>query len=243
MERENYINIQGWMVSELGLKGNELLVYAIIYGFSQDGKSVFAGSSKYLAEWLSTSQNTIFTILKKLVEKKYLIKIEKVINNIKLYDYKINLDPTKKFGSLPKNLVGGVQKFGSILNIDNIQTSKEMEYSNIEKKEIYKEKKDKFYEFWALYPKQRAGSKQKAQIAYLKVLKEKRATEEHLLAKVKEYANSREVREGFAKGCAAWLNDDRFNSDYNGGTNNGIGKDYNRENTGEYSGLGRKIGF
>ena len=241
MENENYIVVQGWMVNELHLKGNELFVFALIYGFSQDGQSVFSGSSKYLADWLSTSQNTIFTILKKLVEKNYIIKIEKVVNNIKLYDYKINLDPTKKFGTLPKNLVGGVKKIGTIINIDNIESSNSVDNINKEKKEISKEKKE-FEDFWAIYPKQRAGSKQKALIAYLKVLKEKRATAEHLLAKVKEYANSREVREGFAKGCAAWLNDDRFNSDYNGGTNNGIGKDYNRENTGEYSGLGRKIG-
>ena len=30
---ENFIMIQGWMVNMLNLKGNELLVYAIIYGF------------------------------------------------------------------------------------------------------------------------------------------------------------------------------------------------------------------
>lgn len=130
--------------------------------------------------------------------------------------------------------------YGKNLDYNNTKTTSNTEIINNTKKEISKEKKE-FEDFWAIYPKQRAGSKAKALVAYLKVLKEKRATEEHLLAKVKEYANSREVREGYAKGCAAWLNDDRFNSDYNGG-NNGIGKDYNRENTGEYSGLGRKIG-
>ena len=35
MNADNYINIQGWMRTDLDLKGNELLVYAIIYGFSQ----------------------------------------------------------------------------------------------------------------------------------------------------------------------------------------------------------------
>ncbi len=28
----NYIAIQGWMVEQLGLKGNELLAYALIHG-------------------------------------------------------------------------------------------------------------------------------------------------------------------------------------------------------------------
>ena len=39
----NYINIQGWMVSKLNLKGNDLLIYAIIYGFSQTNNQRFTG--------------------------------------------------------------------------------------------------------------------------------------------------------------------------------------------------------
>lgn len=31
---------------------------------------------------------------------------------------------------------------------------------------------------------------------------------------VKLYSKSDEVAKGFAKGCAAWLNDDRFNNFY-----------------------------
>ena len=237
MENENYIVVQGWMVNELHLKGNELFVFALIYGFSQDGQSVFRGSSSYVAEWLNITKRSALDILKNLTDKGYLIKQEQEIaNNLKLCSYKIS-EAVKKFhrGGENFSLGGGEKTSPNNTNIDNNIDN------NKEKKEISKEKKE-FEDFWAMYPKQRAGSKQKALVAYLKVLKEKRATAEHLMAKVKEYASSREVREGFAKGCAAWLNDDRFNSDYNGGGNNGIGKDYNRENTGEYSGLGRKIG-
>ena len=32
---KNYLNIQGWMVQDLELKGNELLAYALIFGFCQ----------------------------------------------------------------------------------------------------------------------------------------------------------------------------------------------------------------
>ena len=35
VEKENYVVVQGWMITELGLKGNELLIYAVIHGFSQ----------------------------------------------------------------------------------------------------------------------------------------------------------------------------------------------------------------
>ena len=34
---DNYVAIQGWMITDLNLKGNDLLIYAVIYGFSQDG--------------------------------------------------------------------------------------------------------------------------------------------------------------------------------------------------------------
>lgn len=242
MERENYINIQGWMVTDLHLKGNELLTFALVYGFCQDGESIFQGSSRYIAEWLGSSPQTALNTLKSLQEKNLVIITVKTINNIKCFNYQINFDTVQNFWGVSKNWTGGVQKLDrgcpKIRQLPNNTNN----YIN-NNKPPFISTLNKFLEFWALYPKQRAGSKQKAQIAYLKVLKEKRATEEHLLAKVKEYANSREVREGFAKGCAAWLNDDRFNSNYTGGTNNGIGKDYNRENTGEYSGLGRKIGF
>ena len=54
-----YINIQAWMRTELDLKGNDLLVYAIIYGFSQDGDSKFSGSLQYLADWCGCTKQGI----------------------------------------------------------------------------------------------------------------------------------------------------------------------------------------
>ena len=67
-----------------------------------------------------------------------------------------------------------------------------------------------FLKFWSVYPKKRAGSRDKAYSAYCRVLKERRATSDELLASAEKYAVSTEVARGFAKGCAAWLNDDRF---------------------------------
>ena len=52
-----YIVIQDWMISDLQLKGNELLTYALIYGFSQDGESEFKGSLKYISEFLGVKKN------------------------------------------------------------------------------------------------------------------------------------------------------------------------------------------
>jgi len=44
MKNENYITVLGWMVNELQLSGNEMVLYALIYGFSHDGKSKFNGN-------------------------------------------------------------------------------------------------------------------------------------------------------------------------------------------------------
>lgn len=71
-----------------------------------------------------------------------------------------------------------------------------------------------FEAFWEAYPKQRAGNKQKALAAYVRALREKRSDAAGLQKAVELYAASDEVARGFAKGCAAWLNNDRFNDEY-----------------------------
>ena len=59
----NYINIQGWMISRLNLKGNELIMYALIHGFCQDKKSVYSLSFDYLQKWLNASRDTVAAVL------------------------------------------------------------------------------------------------------------------------------------------------------------------------------------
>ena len=72
IRNENYIVITGWMINELDLKPNELLVYALIHGFSQDGKSAFNGGIRYIMEWTKLTKQTCISILKTLREKKYI---------------------------------------------------------------------------------------------------------------------------------------------------------------------------
>ena len=66
---DNYINIQGWMISRLGLSGASLIIYAIIYGFSQDGESTFQGSRQYLADWCGCSLSGVKKCLRQLQER------------------------------------------------------------------------------------------------------------------------------------------------------------------------------
>lgn len=97
------------------------------------------------------------------------------------------------------------------ITVNNTVSSTVEEQIRIDKnKEIYKES---FDVFWKVFPKQRIGNKEKAFTSYCRVLKEKRCTQDGLLNAVKMYAQSDEVKRGYAKGCAAWLNDDRFNNE------------------------------
>ena len=65
---ENYILIQGWMRTEMGLSGAALMVYATIYGFSQTGNCYYSGSVDYLAEWAGVKRRQVISILKDLTE-------------------------------------------------------------------------------------------------------------------------------------------------------------------------------
>lgn len=93
VNERNYIVIQGWMIKELGLKGNELLIYAIIYGFSQAEGTKFSGSLQYLADWCNSTKRGIQKALKNLCDKNLIIKEEQNINGIKLCSYIWNKVP------------------------------------------------------------------------------------------------------------------------------------------------------
>ncbi|MCR5252571.1 MAG: hypothetical protein K6C98_02525 [Treponema sp.] len=71
---ENYIQIAGWMLNELDLKGNELLIYALIHGFSQDGKSDYHGGLTYISLWTNSTKQGVIKALKSLLEKGLIVK-------------------------------------------------------------------------------------------------------------------------------------------------------------------------
>lgn len=167
---------------------------------SLDNEDHCVASNAYFSDFLGISERSVSRSISKLIQLGYV----KVINfNGKQRALTTMSTQTRQecLGSIDTNVYHN--------NIDN----------NIVNNNPYNPQGDKeytedFLDFWRLYPKQRAGSKDKAFKAYLKALKEKRTTKEQLYAAVKRYAFSDEVLRGFAKGCAAWLNDDRFNTTY-----------------------------
>lgn len=89
MKRENYIVIQGWMICDLELTGNELVTYALIYGFCQDGVTCFTGSLNYISKSLHISVQSVISILKKLQEKGLIRKNETTNNGVKNCTYSV----------------------------------------------------------------------------------------------------------------------------------------------------------
>lgn len=103
---DNYYQISGWMVNRLGLKGTELQVFAIIYGFSQDSESWFGGSLSYLEEWTSSTKPTVIKALKELVDKEFIIKDTNVVNGVTFNRYKVNLPYVSDFTGSKDSLRG-----------------------------------------------------------------------------------------------------------------------------------------
>ena len=87
MNRDNYVLVMGWMVTELGLKGNELIIYAIIYGFSQVEGQHFKGSLKYIMKWTNLTKQSVINCLNSLQDKGYIKKHVKYVKGIKFCEY------------------------------------------------------------------------------------------------------------------------------------------------------------
>lgn len=120
---ENYINIMGWMVNKLHLKGNELLIYAIIYGFSQAEQQTFSGSLQYLADWTNSTRQGVMKNLKSLLDKGLIEKKDININGVKFCEYcttELLGVYNKVYRGVQQSLTGGVQQsLHNNINIDN----------------------------------------------------------------------------------------------------------------------------
>lgn len=96
VREDNYFAVQGWMVTELKLKGNALMLYAIIYGFSQTTNTAFTGSVDYLCEWLGgVSRPTVINTLDNLVKQGLLTK-SSTTKGALIYNSYTALRPSKK---------------------------------------------------------------------------------------------------------------------------------------------------
>lgn len=83
MKDSRFIVIMGWMLTKLGLAGNELLVYAFIYGYSQDAMGGYWGALANTAEALNISKRTVSDLLTRLLDKGLLVKKEITLDGVR----------------------------------------------------------------------------------------------------------------------------------------------------------------
>lgn len=117
---DNFILIQGWMLSELQLKGNELLIYAIIYRFSLYENQTYHGGLQYLADWTNFTKRGVINNLNSLINKGLIAKKESIHNGVNLTEYyatkfnggseKFSLGDEKSSPGVVKNFHWGSEK-------------------------------------------------------------------------------------------------------------------------------------
>jgi predicted transcriptional regulator len=228
IKNENFVLIQGYMINDFKLKGNELIVYAIINGFSQEEGQVFSGSLQYLAEWTNSSKQSVINNLKSLIDKGLIGKNEKFINGVKFCEYyskKFNggiqksLIPLKKVDGgiqkslipIQKSLMGGIQKsLPNNIDINNIN-------NNIDnKKDIYIYSssssdedilKNEFKNLWELYPKKVGREKSYCLYKKFRTSKNDYCTYDEVLTALNKYLKYIEQNSWYSpKDGSTWFN-------------------------------------
>lgn len=92
MKDNNYFVCCGWMINRLGLSGNELTAYAVLYGFSQDGESLFTGSIKYLSDAIGVSERRTRDVIDRLIAGGHVEKVSSVKNGVTFCEYRVNAE-------------------------------------------------------------------------------------------------------------------------------------------------------
>lgn len=161
IKKTNYVVITGDMITDLGLKGNELLVYALINGFCQDEESQFYGSLAYLMEFTSLSKQGVINTLNSLVGKGLIEKTQSEVNGVKFNSY-------RAIGGMSNNLTTGKNNDDAKKEKESFSPhtpyykEKEIEISK-EKESISKDIPKKENDFLSLMsPKTPLGEKEKS---------------------------------------------------------------------------------
>ena len=92
MKEGDYINILAPMRSTLKLKGNALMLFALIHGYSKDQVNRCRVSLSYMAEWLDTDKSAVSKLINKLSKAGYINKLEYYSGGVKCFEYTANYE-------------------------------------------------------------------------------------------------------------------------------------------------------
>ena len=150
MQDKSYITIQGWMRTELDLSGNDLLVYAIIYGFSQTSNQYFTGSLQYLADWCGATKQGIMKNLNNLVDRGLINKVKNGANSVAYYTTEFNGHTTEFNTTIKHSLINNIDNTIEDKK-ENIIINNNTEFfgkiKNTKKKSLYEKCYDHILEF------------------------------------------------------------------------------------------------
>ena len=92
MKKNDYILIQAQMISDLHLKGNELLVFALIHGYTKGGSNTCRASLNYIANWIQTGKSAVIKAINNLEEAGYVNRHEYLDRRVKCVEYTTNYE-------------------------------------------------------------------------------------------------------------------------------------------------------
>lgn len=138
MKDENFFTVKGWMVNRLKLKGNELMVYAIIYGFSQNGE-FHKISTRYISEAIGgVDAKTARAAIESLEKKGLIQKDQEDVAGVTVNSFRVSQGMggekfpggREKFPGAREKFPGGVGKNSPPIYIYNNNNNKEAQCTN-----------------------------------------------------------------------------------------------------------------
>lgn len=85
--------IHDWFINKLNLKSHDLIIFALIYSFSKDGKSEYYGSLSFLEGITGANRRTVIRVLNNLVERN-LVLVNR--DSGKTNKYRVNIELVTK---------------------------------------------------------------------------------------------------------------------------------------------------
>ncbi len=137
LNQDSYIQIEPFMVVNLKLSGNSLIIYAAIYGITVN-KGVFYGSINYLAQWCNCSDRSVILCLNSLLKKGLIRKKKTSKGNVYIstpvettLPYCENISPKSAFDDIEGEESSCDSEKSSLEGVKKVHTGGEKSSHNI----------------------------------------------------------------------------------------------------------------
>lgn len=107
----NFLTIEGWMRTRLDLSGNELMVFAVIYQFSQGKAGRYIGGLPYIADWCGCHIDTARRALRNLEDRGLITALRGEVNGVPYCNYIICEESLQNTGIPPQNTTDTPAKY------------------------------------------------------------------------------------------------------------------------------------